>query len=95
METIVPASFAKSSKIIPHINSKIWICLLLAALTLTVYWQVGHFGFIGFDDGLYVTDNTHVKSGLSSSSIAWSFSFEDKDRTYWHPLIWLSQHAGR
>jgi Flp pilus assembly protein TadD len=90
METIVPASFTRNRKAILHINSKIGICLLLAALTLTVYWPVGHFGFIGFDDGLYVTGNSHVRFGLNSSSIAWSFSFEDKEKTYWHPLIWLS-----
>jgi Tfp pilus assembly protein PilF len=88
MDTIMPAPFTQI--VIRHLNPKIGICLLLAALTLTVYWQVGHFGFVGFDDGLYVTDNSHVKSGLNSSSIAWSFSFEDKEKTYWHPLIWLS-----
>ena len=86
----MPARFTRGSKVIPYFNCRIGICLLLAALTLTVYGQVGHFGFIGFDDPLYVSDNPHVTAGLSSGSIAWSFSFEDKEKTYWHPLTWLS-----
>ena len=90
METTMPKPFSRKRSGLSNARLKIGMCILLAALTLTVYWQVGHFGFIGFDDGLYVTDNSHVRAGLSSSSIAWSFSFEDKDKTYWHPLIWLS-----
>ncbi len=66
------------------------VVAMLAALTFTVYLQVRHFDFIGFDDSLYVSENPHVSAGLTRESIAWSFSFDEKDKTYWHPLSWLS-----
>ncbi len=66
------------------------MCLLLSILILMVYGQAGRFDFIRFDDPPYVTENAHVRSGLSWASFLWSFSFEDKARTYWHPLAWLS-----
>lgn len=90
MEAIMPESFASRASGLTNGRVKTGICILLTALTLMVYWQVGGFGFIGFDDGLYVSDNSNVKAGLTRGSVAWSFSFEDKDKTYWHPLTWLS-----
>jgi Tfp pilus assembly protein PilF len=90
MEAIIPALLTTKASRLPNGRLKIGICILLTAVTLTVYWQVGNFGFIGFDDALYVTDNSNVRAGLTRSSIAWSFSFEDKDKTYWQPLTWLS-----
>jgi Tfp pilus assembly protein PilF len=90
MEATMPESFTRKESRLSCGRLKIGVCILLTALTLIVYWQVGRFEFIGFDDGIYVSDNPNVKSGLTSGSIAWSFSFEDKDKTYWHPLTWLS-----
>jgi len=66
------------------------VCLLLGLITLAVYWQVTNHELTSFDDDLYVTDNHHVQAGLTLKSFAWSFSFKEKDRTYWHPLTWLS-----
>jgi len=66
------------------------VCLLLSLITLAVYWQAIYHDFVNFDDVLYVTENQHIRSGLTSRSIAWSFSFSDKDKTYWHPLTWMS-----
>ena len=66
------------------------ICLCLVIATLVVYRQVGHHDFIGFDDPLYVTDNRYVRDGLTFEGIVWSFNFADKEKTYWHPLTWLS-----
>ena len=86
----MPESFTRKESRLSCGRLNIGVCILLTALTLIVYWQVGRFEFIGFDDGLYVSDNPNVKSGLTTGSIAWSFSFEDKDKTYWHPLTWLS-----
>jgi tetratricopeptide (TPR) repeat protein len=59
-------------------------------VTLVVYWQVGHHDFIGFDDPLYVTENRYVREGLTFEGVVWSFNFTDKEKTYWHPLTWLS-----
>ena len=65
------------------------ICILLAAVTLAVYWQVRHFDFVNFDDLNYITKNTHVQSGLTLEGIRWAFSTTSADYL-WHPLIWLS-----
>src|SRR5512139_3020063 len=90
MKTSFPGLSTPRGSGCSHDRMKIGMCILLAALTLIVYRQVPHFGFLWFDDGLYVSDNAYVKSGLSSSSISWSFSFDDKEKTYWHPLTWLT-----
>ncbi len=70
-----------------------WILVLgglLLAVTLAVYLPVHRHPFVNLDDNLYVTDNVHVRSGLSWSTLIWAF------RTYyaynWHPLTWIS-HA--
>nr|MBP9014581.1 tetratricopeptide repeat protein [Smithella sp.] len=63
------------------------VCILLAAVTLAVYWQVRHFDF-AFDDVAYVTENDHLRSGITPEGVRWAFT-----TTYlglWHPLIWLS-----
>jgi Tfp pilus assembly protein PilF len=90
METSITGLFTPKGSGLSPGGLKIGMCILLAALTLIVYRQAARFEFLWFDDGLYVSDNAFVKSGLSSSSISWSFSFEDKEKTYWHPLTWLS-----
>jgi tetratricopeptide (TPR) repeat protein len=66
------------------------VCLFLAITILLVYGQVRHFDFVNFDDGWYVTENRYVRSGVTKESFEWSFSFENKDKSYWHPLSWLS-----
>src|SRR5664280_1114684 len=37
------------------------VCLLLAAVTLAVFWPVTGHDFVNYDDNLYVTDNAHVR----------------------------------
>jgi tetratricopeptide (TPR) repeat protein len=67
------------------------ICILLAAVTLAVYWQAGSYEFIHFDDNVYVFDNPHVKTGLKAENIAWAFNISNTEKsTYWHPLTWIS-----
>lgn len=68
----------------------IFVCLGLMAAILIVYSGVINFDFIIFDDTQYVTGNHHVQSGLTKENLAWSFSFQDKGNTYWHPLTWIS-----
>jgi Flp pilus assembly protein TadD len=68
----------------------ILICALLAAATLAVFWPVTRCEFINFDDPLYVTENPHVKQGLTWETVAWSFRASHASN--WHPLTWLS-HA--
>ena len=72
-----------------NIRSDVFICLFLLLITLAVYWQVGQFDFVNFDDQKF-SDNYFVQSGLTSEALRWSFSFNDKGKSYWHPLTWLS-----
>jgi tetratricopeptide (TPR) repeat protein len=74
-------------------NKRRWVliaCFFLLLVSSSVYWQVRHFDFINFDDDVYVADNRQVRSGLTKENLAWSFSFQDKEKTYWHPLTWIS-----
>jgi tetratricopeptide (TPR) repeat protein len=73
-----------------RIQKDILVCLVLLLMTLAVYWQVQNHDFTSFDDNYYVTENDHVRSGLSAENFRWAFSFEGKEKTYWHPLAWLS-----
>jgi len=77
-------------KTIYNIRFKILVCLFLAITILIVYLQVRNYEFVNFDDDKYVTENYYVGKGLSIDGIKWSFGFADKDKTYWHPLTWLS-----
>jgi tetratricopeptide (TPR) repeat protein len=44
--------------------------------------------FVNYDDDIYITDNSHVKTGLKPANIVWAFrTFETAN---WHPLTWLS-----
>lgn len=62
---------------------------LLVLVTLTLYLPVIHHDFLRlWDDDAYVTDNMHVRTGLSFSNVRWAFtSFEQSN---WHPVTWLS-----
>jgi tetratricopeptide (TPR) repeat protein len=73
-----------------NIRLDVLVCLFLVLATLAIYWPVTNYPFIGFDDSLYVSNNRYVKTGFTCENIKWAFSFADKDKTYWHPLTWLS-----
>jgi tetratricopeptide (TPR) repeat protein len=60
----------------------------LIAATLLVYAQAWRFGFVLIDDPTYVSENPHVRGGLSMTNFDWSFTtFHDGN---WIPLTWLS-----
>lgn len=69
-------------------NRKLFVIMLLAVLTVAVYGQVAGHGFINMDDAMYVTDNPHVRQGITAQGLSWAFGFAD--RAYWHPVTWLS-----
>jgi protein O-mannosyl-transferase len=64
------------------------ICIFLAVVTFAVYLPVRNHGFVYYDDDVYVTNNTEVKSGLSWQGIKWAFTTGHGSN--WHPLTWLS-----
>ena len=67
-------------------TSLVYISLTL--ITLAVYWQVNQFDFFLIDDGLYVTQNSHIQSEITLDGIRWAFSTIHAD--YYIPLVWLS-----
>jgi protein O-mannosyl-transferase len=70
--------------------AKVWVCLALAVTVLAVYWPVRQHEFINYDDGPYVAENQHVSPGLTWKGIGWAFGQIHGERTYWHPLTWIS-----
>jgi Flp pilus assembly protein TadD len=64
------------------------LSLGLAAATLLTYAPVFGNGFINLDDNYYVTDNPHVKAGLTADSLAWAWTTIYAG--YWQPLTWMS-----
>lgn len=66
------------------------LCLLLALVTLAFYNPVVRNGFINFDDNFYITENAHVRAGLTWETVKWAFTSYEAGN--WHPVTWLS-HA--
>jgi tetratricopeptide (TPR) repeat protein len=62
--------------------------VLLFVLVLGAFVPVLRNDFISFDDGTYVTLNTHVQAGLSWAGLKWAFL--SSEGSNWHPLTWLS-----
>jgi tetratricopeptide (TPR) repeat protein len=64
----------------------------LFVLSCALYAQtlVPGFGFLLFDDHLYVTHNTMVRNGLSPDTAAWAFQRSSIVAGNWHPLTVMS-----
>ena len=67
------------------------LAIALFAATLAVFWQVRRFEFVNVDDPQYITENPHVRGGLTARDIAWAFGATKASN--WHPLTWLSHMA--
>jgi tetratricopeptide (TPR) repeat protein len=65
-----------------------WIGVGLALVTAAVLGRVCGNDFVNYDDPLYVTDNPHVRDGLSGQGIVWAFT--STEALNWHPLTWIS-----
>src|SRR5271169_1105440 len=66
------------------------LCLLLAVVTLALYNPVNRHPFVNYDDDRYVTENPHVRAGLTWSTFTWALTSTEQGN--WHPLTWMS-HA--
>ncbi len=66
------------------------VCLLLAVVTIALYNPVNRHPFVNYDDDRYVTDNPHVRQGLTANTVAWALT--STEQANWHPLTWMS-HA--
>jgi Flp pilus assembly protein TadD len=65
------------------------ILMVLAAVTLGIYWPIGGHEFVTFDDYPYVVENPHIAQGLTGPALAWAFSLSGY-ASNWHPLTWIS-----
>ena len=70
------------------IRLELLAAFILLLLALTAYRGLPSCGFVNFDDDLYVTDNLHVKTGISLPNIKWAFVTSHSFN--WHPVTWLS-----
>ncbi|MFZ0932657.1 MAG: tetratricopeptide repeat protein [Syntrophobacteraceae bacterium] len=64
------------------------ICLFLAVAALMAFWQLNQCDFISYDDSGYVTENIHIRNGITTEAIRWAFT--TGYIANWHPLTWMS-----
>jgi tetratricopeptide (TPR) repeat protein len=79
---------SKIMKTILKEYQSICICLVLALITIAVFWQVCTYDFVNYDDPLYVYENPNIQSGITPKAIKWAFTTGYASN--WHPLTWLS-----
>jgi protein O-mannosyl-transferase len=76
----------------PHTDkptgSHLAAALILILAVGATFWQLPGNGFINFDDPRYVTENVHVRAGLTPENFIWAFTTTEASN--WHPLTWLS-----
>ncbi len=69
----------------------VWLlCLLLASISVGLYWPALQHEFICYDDPDYVLENELVNQGLTTKAV--QLAFTQAHAGNWHPLAWLS-HA--
>ncbi len=64
------------------------IYLLLTAAAIIAFWQVNQCDFINYDDPVYVTENIHIRHGITIQAIRWAFT--TGHAANWHPVTWMS-----
>ena len=70
-------------------SSRKWlISLLLASLTLALYWPVHRFAFINYDDPDFVTRNDHLQHGFTVNALLWAI--REPLVGNWHPVTSLA-----
>lgn len=65
--------------------------ILLAVLSFAVYSGVTSYGFVNWDDPVYITENAVVQTGLSAKTAWWALTTAHEP--YWHPVTWISHLA--
>ncbi len=65
-----------------------WVCLVLAAVVLLVFWPAVGCDFTNFDDPAYFSENPHVLGGLNWLNVKWAL--RTTDNCSWYPVTWLS-----
>jgi tetratricopeptide (TPR) repeat protein len=60
----------------------------LALLAVAVFSRTLGYGFVEFDDDIYVTGNPSIRLGLSLEG--WRWAWTTMYAAFWHPVTWLS-----
>ena len=63
----------------------------LGVLTLLVYLPVRQHDFLNYDDNQYVTENAHIRTGLTWENVKWAL--HTPVAALWHPLTLVSHMA--
>src|SRR6267143_5419710 len=66
----------------------LYVCLILVAITWSVFGQTAGYGFVNFDDDLYVYDTPEISRGLTINGILAAFTHPHAHN--WHPLTTIS-----
>ncbi len=74
-----------------RLRTVLLLSLLLAAMTIVLYWPVQSFDFVNYDDDVFVKDNRQIWDGLSKDGLVWAFTTFHGGN--WHPLTWISHMA--
>ncbi len=69
----------------------LFICIVLGIVTFVAFEGVRNCDFVNYDDDLHVTNNEHIKGGLSFESAWWALTAWRQE--YWHPLTSMSHLA--
>jgi tetratricopeptide (TPR) repeat protein len=69
-------------------RTKLWIYVALFVATFAVYFQVRRFAFVNFDDPDYVSQNQHVRRGITGEGLVWAVT--SGDAANWFPVTRLS-----
>ena len=82
-----PASGPSTAFRLGH-GGRLVVALLLAAAVAVLFAPAGGYGFVDWDDPVYVSANPHVLGGLSRESVVWAWT--TRHAANWHPLTWMS-----
>jgi Flp pilus assembly protein TadD len=79
----------------PSHRRRFWIAGALLLLTVAAYQGVRHADFLRYDDDSFVSDNPHVRQGLTRESLRWAFEadlrYDSPYADYWAPLTVVSR----
>jgi len=64
------------------------ISIALIAVSFLAYYRTLYYGFVEFDDPVYITRNDHLLHGFGMSQLIWAFT--SNYASNWHPITWLS-----
>jgi tetratricopeptide (TPR) repeat protein len=83
-----PAAKTPKPAATPRSRTDLWICLLLLAAIFGVYAQSRQFAFVNYDDPDYVTNNPHVRQGITADGALWALT--STEAANWFPVTRLS-----